>query len=169
MVVTGAEVPTPAGDPLANFAADVACQLGSPGSAGLVDLVPDRFPWIGLRFRELAAREGRQDALLCPRPAGGFLIVIDPNLSPGDVAAGRNLAEALDWRVAHELGHTFFFTGEPPRRWARWTPEEESLVDRFARLLLRKLQGDRRRVAGRASAPVVGSAGQGRQKCQNGA
>lgn len=73
---------------------------------------------------------------MCPRAAGGFLLVVDPDLSPADIEAGRDQRGAIDWRVAHELGHTFFFTGDTPKRWVRWSPDEETEADRFALLLL---------------------------------
>lgn len=107
-----------------------------PGPGSLVDLVTSRLDWVELRIRRLAARAGRQDALLCPRATGGFVLVIDPDLSPADIRAGRDRQAALNWRVAHELGHTFFFTGRVPKRWIKWSPDEETEADRFAGLLL---------------------------------
>lgn len=125
---------------LLDYAASVIAQLSAGPPGPLARLVPAHLDALEVRFQRLSAKDGRQDALLCPRSPGGFLIVVDPELSPLDIAAGRDVEEAIDWRVAHELGHTFFFTGEPPRRWKRWTPHEETLADGFARLVLRQLR-----------------------------
>jgi hypothetical protein len=109
-----------------------------PGET-LLDLVSQRLRWVEVRLEPLAAKVGRQDALTCPRADRGFVIVVDPDLSPRDAAEGRTLRQAHDWRLAHELGHTYFFSGSPARRWVRWSPDEESQADGFASILLRLL------------------------------
>lgn len=123
------------------YAAHVATSLACCGS-GSVSLVEAamRLEWLDVRVRPLAAREGRQDALLCPRRSGGFVVVVDPALAPADRARGLRSDAVLEWRLAHELGHTFFFTRDtPPMRWRAWSPEEEGHADRFASLVLSKL------------------------------
>jgi hypothetical protein len=124
------------GAPAASAAA-LRQQLALGRGKRLLDAVSESLPWIQVRFERLAAHDGRQDALMCPLAGGGFRIIIDPDLSPADIEAGRDLQEALDWRLAHELGHSFFFApGTPPQRWARWTPAEEREADRLAAILL---------------------------------
>lgn len=108
-------------------------------SQTLLELVSQRFRWVELRLEPLAAKFGRQDALTCPKADRGFVIVIDPDLSPRDAAEGRSPRQVLDWRLAHELGHTYFFSGSPARRWVRWSPDEEHQADSFASVLLRVL------------------------------
>jgi hypothetical protein len=140
VVVTAALVPEAPGDTaFERYARQLASEFGAVGKAPLLDVVQDRLDWIEVRIEPLAAPEGRQDALLCPRLSHGFVLVLDPRLSPADAKEGRDLTAALDRRVAHELGHTYFFTGRPPRRWSRWSPAEEEHADRIGELLLRAL------------------------------
>jgi hypothetical protein len=84
----------------------------------------------------LQAASGGTQALLVPLSPGGFAIMIDPDATPGP----QQQADAVvlhDIRVAHELGHTFFYSpGSPPSR--RRPPDiaEERFCDEFAAVLL---------------------------------
>ena len=99
-------------------------------------------PNVTVRFEHLSAPSGRQDALLCPRAQGGFTIVVDPRPSPRDPPNERSandMAEPhfLRWRIAHELGHTFFYDDDQPaRRRISWNPAEEEWADLFATYFL---------------------------------
>jgi len=124
---------------LAGYATCLASEL-APVCRGRLSAGLDRLGWVELRMQSLAARDGRQDALLCPRASGGFVIVVDPELSPADRAAGRDWQNALDWRLAHELGHTYFYDrAAPPQRWCSWCTDEEDAADFFAAAFLREL------------------------------
>lgn len=125
---------------LLEYAASWAAELGPLTYCGGLTTALDGVGRISIRLQHLAASEGRQDALLCPRDGGGFVIVVDPDLSPKDRQAGRDLLAALDWRIAHELGHTYFYDrGAPPQRWSSWSRDEEDAADFFAAALLREL------------------------------
>jgi hypothetical protein len=137
-VVTAAAPAIRHAEALSAYATTVAAAL--PPCPGRLSTAVSALSWIELRVQHLAARDGRQDALLCPRAGGGFVIVVDPDLSPADRVAGRDAPGAMDWRIAHELGHTFFYDrGRSPRRWSSWRPEEEDAADHFAALLLGEL------------------------------
>lgn len=98
---------------------------------------------------ELSADVGGQDALLIPTSVGSFRVVVDPRLSvrqywwASSTPSAALLTSVIAFRVAHEIGHTFFFApGRPPRRRTPVTPEEEDFCDRFAAALL--VRDDRR-------------------------
>lgn len=102
-----------------------------PSAADLL-LAVTALPWVDVHLQRLSASVGGQDALLCPRAAGGFAIVVDPDTSPRDNGDGF-----IARRVAHELGHTYFYDeGLPRQRWCRWTPDEELWADAFAAILI---------------------------------
>lgn len=90
---------------------------------------------LGWRFEEqpLGATDGGLQALLLPRPAGGFTVLVDPRSSP----AGDRSPSLIDRRAAHEIGHTLFYSrGNPPRRMFPPAPHEEQFCDAFAHALL---------------------------------
>lgn len=148
MTVTGWTQPN--GRDLGDFVverADALFRTMRNPARSLVDIVLDEFDWVQLIFRPLGAFTGRQDALTAPRRNGGFLIALDPELAPSDTRAGRSTDEALDLRLAHEIGHTIFYSpGAPPVRWRQWRPQEESYADEFGSQLLKLLAGTRRQV-----------------------
>jgi hypothetical protein len=88
-----------------------------------------------VRTSALGARSGGLQALLLPRLTGGFTVVVDPESTPAQVDAAPALVRR--WRLAHEYGHTFFYTRRPvPRRSRPPTVEEELFCDAFANALL---------------------------------
>lgn len=92
--------------------------------------------------RHLDADWGGVQALMAPA-AGGFLFVVDPRPSPacpsGSLNVGVEVLERAIFsrRLAHELGHVFFYdTGSPARRLLRHSEAEEKYCDAFAAALL---------------------------------
>lgn len=95
---------------------------------------------------ELSADVGGQDALLIPTSAGSFQIVVDPRLSARqywwapDRPSKTLIDSVIAFRIAHEIGHTFFYApgtpGSPPRRRTPLTPQEEDFCDLFAAALV---------------------------------
>jgi hypothetical protein len=73
-----------------------------------------------------------------------FYLRVDPEPAAGWGEVNRSSREEtarhrLRFRVAHELGHTFFYRrqkGRGPRRLHRWSSREEEWCDEFARSLL---------------------------------
>ncbi len=107
-------------------------------AAGLLDPygVCERFGW-RIRVERLGARTGGQQAALLPRWAGGFTLLVDPDLTPAERSANAETAEAMRFRVAHELAHTLFYSETaPPRRAIPASRAEEDFCDAFARALL---------------------------------
>jgi hypothetical protein len=86
----------------------------------------------------LRSSEGGCQAMLIPRKAGGFRVVVDAALTPA--SAGESVVRhRRRFRIAHELGHTFFYWrqhGRPRRAPATPSPKEEEFCDVFARALL---------------------------------
>lgn len=129
---------------LLEYAHDLASLLQdgpfTPGS--LAEVATRRLPWVRVTFQRLEACQGRQDALTVPTLSGGFHIVLDPERSPRDAESVRPGIHATDWRVAHELGHTYFYLpASPPARWREWRPSEEVDADLFADSLVAQLVG----------------------------
>jgi hypothetical protein len=94
---------------------------------------------------ELGAVEGGVQADLTPDAREDrFLIRVDPRPRRGWAFCSRHLRSEVRrrrrrFRVAHELGHTFFYSrtpGRQPQRRAPWTRLEEDFCDDFARALL---------------------------------
>ena len=97
--------------------------------------------------RELMGVGGsvRQAALL-PSRSSTFVMSVDPRWSVPETweavlfSPKRGTAAIRRARLAHELGHTFFYRwplqGEPPRRAVPGTPAEEVFCDAFATELL---------------------------------
>jgi len=110
------------------------------GRDDLAGLLARYVPHVRIRMRYLSAPDGRQDALLCPNVNGGFTIVVDPRPSPRDptgISSATLEPSFVRWRIAHELGHVFFYDdSRPARRWTTWSPTEEEWADSFARHLL---------------------------------
>jgi len=74
--------------------------------------------------------------MLLPRP-GGFLILVDPEAA-GRVVDERTRRRRLRFRLAHEIGHSFFYDrrSRPPRRLIDRSEEEEEFCQQFASALL---------------------------------
>lgn len=103
----------------------------SEGATGCEDQMA-RLGWT-LRENRLGAAAGGLQALLLPRLYGGFAVVVDPDLTPEQVAAQLDPILVRRWRVAHEYAHTFFYGhGSVPRRGSRPGPAEEVFCDQFA-------------------------------------
>lgn len=91
----------------------------------------------GVDLVDASLGDAGREALLIPR-SRGFRIVINSDFiaTTGQQALGR---QRRRFRVAHELGHTFFYslgTGRPRRRFPSGGLEEERFCDEFARSLL---------------------------------
>lgn len=94
--------------------------------------------------RDLAAGADGCQALLIPIQGGRFRVVVDATPRGGWSEAHRSLQrEVADhrmrFRIAHELGHTFFYRRAPdsaPTRNFACSPAEERFCDEFARSLL---------------------------------
>jgi hypothetical protein len=83
---------------------------------------------ICVRQATLNAKGGGTQAFLIPafkEKGSPFDIVVDPNLSPKELVALKRLdpriqkefrALVIKFRIAHELGHSFFYSWEPRRR-----------------------------------------------------
>lgn len=64
-------------------------------------------------------------SVLVPMSDGGFTAVINAQRRPS--------AAEVDWLLAHEYAHTFFYSqGSPPQRTVRHSDVEERACDQFA-------------------------------------
>ena len=92
-----------------------------------------------------ADRTSTHSALLVPRADGSFDIIVDPEprrqgteaaLTTGMASVTRN--HRFRFRVAHEIGHSFFYNRRlrPPRRRLPFSEAEEVFCDAFANALL---------------------------------
>ncbi len=93
----------------------------------------------GFHLRQTKFRSGtsEHDALLVPKKDGTFVILVDPNRRGRPI--GRETARhRARFRVAHEIGHSFFYdrTWCPAKRISPLSPEEEEFCDNFAFSLL---------------------------------
>lgn len=78
--------------------------------------------------------------MLLPHPDGGFLILVDPVLTPSEVAAGIDPIRVRELRLWHEFAHSLFYApGAPPRRVVPVATHEEALCDALAQELVRVL------------------------------
>ena len=101
---------------------------------------------LGWRVSEqlLWAHEGGLRASMGPSIHGGFSFVVDHRPAPdeawmaADYSSPAALSHALvNARLAHELGHVFFYGLEAPyRRLSEHTTDEERFCDLFASYLL---------------------------------
>lgn len=99
----------------------------------------------GFSYRSvpLESKSGGHEALLVPRVAGGFEIFVDPcpSVEVGERSRARHGSlwrRRLRFRVAHEIGHSFFYDRRfrPARRLLPATDAEEVFCDLFASALL---------------------------------
>lgn len=103
-------------------AVDVASQLAKLG-------------WT-VRVQDLDAPTGGLQAAMAPS-SDGFIFISDPRPGPDTFGRLPSSRDALNFRLAHELGHVFFYDqGTPPRRLTRESDEEELFCDAFAAALL---------------------------------
>ncbi len=114
-----------------------------------------------LRLQRFDAAAGGLQALLIPRAAGGFSVVVDPDPTPEQAAAGLSSGDVVTFRVAHEYAHTFFYLPTAvPSRPRPATLREERFCDAFARAVTgvsaRSVSDERPRVyGGRSSRDVA--------------
>lgn len=98
----------------------------------------------GFAWREatLDAKRGGHEALLVPRIDGGFEIFVDPSppamFSRRAASVDRTVRRRTRFRIAHEIGHSFFYDRRfrPARRLVPWDEREEAFCDLFASALL---------------------------------
>lgn len=110
-------------------------RLGAPRGLDPREIC-ERFGW-AIRSERLAALTGGQQAALLPRWTGGFTVVVDPDLTPAERAEQADALTVWRFRVAHELGHTLFYSETaPPRRAFAPSRREEDFCDAFARTTL---------------------------------
>jgi hypothetical protein len=87
-----------------------------------------------------SARRGSHQALLIPEFDGSFTILVDPN--PPERLLDENAMSVrrhrVRFRVAHEIGHSFFYNrlARPPVRLVKPSQEEEQFCNAFAFALL---------------------------------
>jgi hypothetical protein len=97
-----------------------------------------------VREADLRAADGGREALLLPVERDRFEIVVDPTPRGGwqdhEPPLQRSVAQTRKrFRIAHEIGHTFFYVrdgGRPRRLCPPGTKEEEAFCDAFAEELL---------------------------------
>ena len=81
-----------------------------------------------VHLRPLRALEGGVEAYTVPSEKCGFTFVVDPRVT--DTAT-------VEFRLAHEVGHTLFYRpGHPPTRSRPPSLAEEAFCDAFAAALL---------------------------------
>ena len=101
-------------------------RLQIDGKATSVDALIHSFGWT-VRMERLGAASNGHRAMLLPLLTGGFVIVVDPEVWPGDQ---RSWMAEQRFRLAHELAHTLFYApGEPPRRLTAGSLDEETFCD----------------------------------------
>ena len=84
----------------------------------------------------MEAPEDGVRAMLLPMVRGGFTVLSILVPPQPESRAGRDMALIRLTRLAHELGHSFFYApGAPPRRLFPIGPEEERFCDAFAAAL----------------------------------
>jgi hypothetical protein len=96
-----------------------------------------------LRICALSARGGGIEAALAPRSDDRFALLVDTEPRNGWESVNPRVREELSrhrlrFRVAHEIGHSFFYdrSGQRPRRVVFDSSEQERWCDRFASSLL---------------------------------
>jgi IrrE N-terminal-like domain len=96
-----------------------------------------------LQLGRLSAHRGGIEAALAPRSGDRFALLVDTEPCEGWASVFPALREELArhrlrFRVAHEVGHSFFYdrSGPRPRRLAPNSAAQERWCDRFASALL---------------------------------
>lgn len=127
----------------ASLASSVLAGADRAGLATYPEVLAAAAGWRVVR-RPLQATTGGLQALMGPVPDGGFLFTVDDRATPDELAAlhAYGLFDPADsifrWRLAHELGHVFFYGDRRPheRLPMRTTSGEETFCDLFALALL---------------------------------
>lgn len=90
-----------------------------------------------LQKTKFVGNRSSHDALLVPKDNGSFVILVDPNRDDRPIRWDTE-RQRLRFRVAHEIGHSFFFdrTKFPAERVLAPSREEEIFCDNFASELL---------------------------------
>lgn len=105
-------------------------------AAGLVAL-----GWT-VQLQNLEAPEGGLQAVMGP-VVDGFVFIADSRPAASESTEASSTEALVNYRLAHELGHVFFYDHSlPPRRLARQSDEEEVFCDVFAAALVGKDVGD---------------------------
>lgn len=122
--------------------------FGPKASDGWCDL--KKICSVGRFFPRLTSFRGAaepHDALLIPRKDGSFVVPVDPVPRHLDGINWEIARHRNRFRVAHEIGHSFFYDRDsaPPRRLLKASEEEERFCDEFAAELLIPLTAVRRR------------------------
>jgi hypothetical protein len=128
--------------PSLEVAAQLATEVGTwaKGLCGHISTPTAIASHLGWKVRRarLAADIGGQDALLIPSSRREFTIVVDPCLSSHEAhlldGTDPALCEAIiEFRIGHEIGHSFFYDDDlPPSRLLPFSAEEEAFCDAFA-------------------------------------
>lgn len=99
----------------------------------------------GFRMKRLRFIKSQNDhqALLVPKEDGNFEIIVDPSIQSvgdngSDVVIPNLELHRLRFRIAHEIGHSFFYDRKvrPPKRIIDSSKQEELFCDYFASVLL---------------------------------
>jgi hypothetical protein len=97
------------------------------------------FGWT-VHLNNLEAPIGGLQAVMAPS-MHGFVFIADTRPGPADrscAECGEATKDRVNYRLAHELGHVFFYDqATPPRRLARHCDDEEAFCDAFAAALLK--------------------------------
>jgi hypothetical protein len=132
--------------PLA-VAEDLAACLRAAAGLSLAKRIEfDRLLSLGrfdLRRKSLGAIGGGIEATLTPQPENRFALSVDTEPRGGWDSVTPSLREdlarhRLRFRIAHEIGHSFFYdrVGQRPRRTLAASEAQERWCDRFASALL---------------------------------
>jgi IrrE N-terminal-like domain len=108
-------------DPYARCSLDRICQAG-------------RFRY---RVEELPPGRHRGEAMMLALASGDFLITVNPE-APGPIRDETTRRRRLRFRIAHEIGHSFFYdrSQRPARRVLPPSQQEEDFCQQFASALL---------------------------------
>jgi len=99
----------------------------------------------GFRVKRIKFAKSQKDhqALLVPTADGSFEIIVDPSIrreegNKTDAIIPDIELHRLRFRIAHEIGHSFFYNRKvrPPKRLLDGSKEEELFCDHFASALL---------------------------------
>jgi hypothetical protein len=90
--------------------------------------------WV-VQLQDLDAAVGGLQAAMAPS-ADGFVFIADTRPDPAErprADSGERTRNRVNYRLAHELGHVFFYDqATPARRLARRSEQEEAFCDAFA-------------------------------------
>jgi hypothetical protein len=93
-----------------------------------------------LTLKRLGGADGSPQALIMPMENDSFCVLVDSEPVGGWCPyRGDTDRHRTRFLIGHELGHTFFYVrvpGEPPKRWAMDSSEQEEFCDSFSCALL---------------------------------